>query len=398
MPKIKMTSMKLSAQLGLIAVSALVGVAQGILPSVVKTSIPVNYRGKIAVGDTIIAYGTGVNTGVDYIKAGDTKGRGIPGGERFSSTNFVTAGDKIVLLDPREFSFHVFDTKSGKVAKIPDLKDRGASQMVSSGSFVAMVTIDDRKNQNMFAVVDVSGAEPEVVIEQPPWAGVIRIDQVALDAAGGNLIISSGADIARVLFKSGDTEPIPFKLGDKGKVGSEPMAIYGNKVYYISAEGTERNLMELDFTNGSVRKLAVNPATTAVAAAGGTVAYFANRDQKDRNATEARLVVMKRGAAPAVVVPTDKFIDGSTKNNGLHGFGNKIAITSDGRRVFISGKDSIGRTERLQMYDGTTLRVFPDAASRPAFLPASDVVAGGSLVAFKTGENNNTTLAYIRLR
>ncbi|QYO66908.1 hypothetical protein [Leptolyngbya sp. 7M] len=332
MLKIKMTSTKFPALLGLIALSALAVAAQRVLPAVSKTSIPVNYRGKIAVGDTIIAYGTGMNTGVDYIKAGDTKGRGIPGGERFSSTNFVTAGDKIVLLDPSDLRYHIFDPKTGKVTPVPDLKNRGATQITASGTFVAMVTIDEQKNRNMFAVVDVSGPTPEVVIEQPPWQGVIRIEQVAIDAAGGNLIVSSGDEIARVLFRAGDTEPIPFKIADKGGAGQEPMAISGNNVYYLSRESGQRNLMELNFTNGSVRKLAVNPATTPVAAAGGTVAYFANRDANDRNATEARLVVMKRGAAPAVIVPTNKFIDGSTKNNGLHGFGNSIAITPDGRR------------------------------------------------------------------
>lgn len=366
--------------------------------SVVKSGIAVNYRGNVAVGDTIIVYGTGVNNGVDYIKAGDTKGRGIPGSERFSSMHFVASGDKIVLLAPNDFSYHVFDTKNGSMKAVPGLKNRGLSRMVASGTFVAMVTIDEAKNRNKFSVIDVSGSEPNVVVDQEPWSGAIRIDQVAIDSASGNLIVSTGDQIARVLFNTGDTEPIAFNIKEKGGANTEPMAINGDKVYYFSAESGQKNLMELNLLDGSVKKLSINPATTAVAANGGTVAYFANRDAKDRSATEARLVVIKLGGNPLVVVPTDKFIDGSTKNNGLHGFGNTIAITPDGRRVFISGKDAIGRTERLQMYDGTTLRVFADAASRPAFMPGTDVVAGSSLVAFKTGENNNTTLAYMRIR
>jgi len=166
----------------------------------------------------------------------------------------------------------------------------------------------------------------------------------------------------------------------------------------FSAESGVKNLMELNLATGDVKKLAVNPANLAVAARGGTVAYFANRDAKDRSGTEGRLVVMKKGGQPAVVVAADKFVDGATKNNGLHGFGNTIALTPDGKRVFISGKDSIGRTERLQMFDGAAIRLFPDASVKPSFLQASDVVVNASFAAFKVGADNNTTLAYIRLK
>lgn len=114
--------------------------------SVVTSGIPVHHRGKIAVGDTIIAYGTGINTGVDYIRSGDAQGRGIPGSERFSATNFAVVGDKILLIDSAQFTYHVFDTRSRKLTDIPRLKNRGNTQLRSSGNFVAAVTIDEAKN------------------------------------------------------------------------------------------------------------------------------------------------------------------------------------------------------------------------------------------------------------
>ena len=366
--------------------------------TVVKTGIPVHYRGNIAVGDSIIVYGTGINNGVDYIKAGDKKGRGIPNGERFSAMHFAVVKDKIFLLDQRNFSYHVFDTATGKMTDIPNLKNRGASPLIADGDYVLAITMNEAANRNQFTIFDLSGATPNVTLDQPVWQGAIRIQQVAFDASSGYLAVSTGDQIASVLFKSGDTEPVPHNLKDKGGVNIEPMAVNGDKAYYFSAESGVRNLMELNLSSGATRKLGVNPASTAVAARGGTLAYFANRDAKDRNGTEARLVVMKKGGQPAVVVPTDKFVDGSTKNNGLHGFGNRIAITPDGARVFISGKDSIGRTERLQMFDGKTIRLFPDTSVKPAFLQASDVAANASFAAFKVGTDAKTELAYIRLK
>lgn len=366
--------------------------------NVVKTGIPVHYRGKIAVGDSIIVYGTGVNKGVDYLKAGDKQGRGIPNGERFSAMNFAVVKDKIFLLDMDNFSYHVFDTASGKMTAVEGLKNRGASPLLSDGNYVLAITMNEAANKNQFTIIDLSGATPNVVLDQPLWQGAIRIQQVAFDAISGYLAVSTGDAIGSVLFKSGNTEPVSHNVKDKGGVNTEQMTVNGDKVYYFSAESGVRNLMELNLATGEVKKLSVNPASTAVASRGGTVAYFANRDAKDRSGTEARLVVMKKGGQPTIVVPTDKFVDGSTKNNGLHGFGNTIAITPDGNRIFISGKDSIGRTERLQMYDGKTIRLFPDATTKPAFLQASDVVANASFIGFKVGTDAKTELAYIRLK
>ncbi|HMO81850.1 MAG TPA: hypothetical protein PKD24_13755 [Pyrinomonadaceae bacterium] len=372
--------------------------AQGGALNVVKTGITVHHRGKIAVGDSIIAFGTGINTGVDYIRIGDKQGRGIPGGDQFSATNFVVAGEKIVLINTREFTFHVFDTKTGTMSEVPGLKNRGNSPLKVSGNYVAAVTMDETRNRNTFSVIDVGGAEPNVAVNQPPWSGAIRIDQVAIDAPSGNLVVSTGDQIARVLFKTGDTEPIVHQIREHGNAGTEAIAVSGDMAYYFSAESGQKNLMEINLVNGSVRKLGVNPATSAVAAAGGTVAYFANRDAKDRSSTHARLAVARKGGAPTIAVAADRFVDGRTRNNGLHGFGNTVAVTPDGRRVFVSGKDAVGRTDRLQVYEGTTMRLFPDPSVNPAFLQATDVAVSATLAAFKTGADANTTLGYIRLR
>lgn len=77
--------------------------------------------------------------------------------------------------------------------------------------------------------------------------------------------------------------------------------------------------------------------------------------------------MMGANAASVIAVPTDRFVDGRMRNNGLHGFGNTIAIT-------------------------------PDGTVNPAFRQATDVTANAFFVAFKTGTDANTTLGYIKLK
>lgn len=381
------------------AFSANVFAQRGAL-KVIKTMIPVHYKGGLAVGDSVIAYGTGINTGVDYIKAGDTKSRGIPGAERFRSTGFAVAGDKIVLIDNSEFSYHIFDAATGKMSDIPNLKNRGASLLRSSGNYVLAVVHNRQTNKEGVAIIDLSGTAP-VVNVYPLWKGAYNVNQAAFDASSGWLAITDGYEkVAAIMFKSGDAEPILHDVTDTNGISNELMAVGGDTLYYFDRKSGVHSVYELNLRTGAKKALAVNPAIFLAATGGGTTAYFARRDAKDMNGTEARLVVMRKGSAPAILVPTDKFVDGATKNNGLMGFGNRIAITPDGKYVFISGQDTIGRTEVLQYYDGTGVKLVSDSASatKPTALLGSDVVANGSFAAFKIGANNDTNLAYIKLK
>jgi len=367
---------------------------------VVKTMIPVHYKGGLAAGNTIIAYGTGINTGVDFIKAGDTKGRGILGGERFRATGFAVAGDKVVFIDNSEFTYHVFDGATGRVTDLPGLQNRGASALQASGNYVLAITHNRRTNKEGVAVIDLSGNEPSVM-EVPLPKGVVRVSQAAIDAASGYLAVTDGYEkVGGYLFTSGDAEPFAHDISDTSGIFNEPMAMANGNLYYFDHKSGIHSVYELNLRTGAKQKLGVNPATFLAAAGGGTVAYFVRRDAKDMNGTEARLVVIKKGGAPVILVTTDKFIDGSTKNNGLMGIGNKIAITPDGKYVFISGADSIGATEILQYYDGNGVKLVSDSISstKPKALGGSDVTASSSIAAFKIGSNNDTSLAYINLK
>ncbi len=372
---------------------------------IVKTGIAVNYRARIAVGDSIIAYGTGPVKGVDYIKAGDAKGRGIPGGENFSNNSFaVISGDRIVLTKPDDFSLHLFDTKTEKISEIPGVKLRAIGGSMRYGGAIQadgdyLIALTKAAQGDQITIIDFSGSAP-VVTNYKNWRTGNYLTQMAIDAESGFAAVQGSNEMAAFMFKSGDGEPLVHGFKDKGGAGTDQMKIDGEMLYYFDAKSGKKNLMQMNLRTGDTKQVGEFPATLSVGANGGTVAYFLDRDAKDKNGTEARLAVMKKGGAPVIVAPTDRFIDGSTRNNGIIGFGNMIAVTPDGKYVFIAGNESVGRTEILQYYDGTGVKLVNDgiSATKPKALPGSDIVANSSLVAFKIGTDNNTSLAYIKLK
>ena len=371
--------------------------AQGAM-RVVKTGIPVHYRGKVAVGDSIIVYGTGVNKGVDYIKSGDKKGRGIPGGDSFSAMQFAVVKDKIFLLELDTFGYHVFDTVSGKLSQIDGLKNRGLSPLLSDGNYVLAITVNESTNKNQLTVIDLSGNEPNIILNQPLWQGAIRIQQAAISAQSSYLAVSTGDEIGAIMFKTGDTEAVVHKVADDGGVSVEQMTVSGNKVFYFSAESGKRNLMELDLATGLVKKLALNPASTAVASNGGTIAYFAARDAKDRHGMRIALVVMMNGGQAKVVVAADNLLMEAQETTDYRDLVVRLRLRQTDVQYLLPERIQSEGLERLQLYDGKTLKLFPDTASRPPFLQASDVSVNASFAAFKIGTDAKTELGYIRFK
>lgn len=369
--------------------------------TVVKTGIKVQYKARLAVSNQLIAFGTGPVKGVDYIRPGDKAGRGIPGGEEFSSGFFAVCGEKIVLANPQDFTLSVFDAASGKTVNIPEstlrLRSLGGSMyyaggIMSDGNFVAVITDQNSGDKSAFAVVDVSGAEPKV--RGFPRFNNNYLKQVAVDSAGGRLVAATDNHVAVYDLKSAGGEPKVIEVGEHGGVGMSQMRLDGDWLLYHDNQSYASAVL-LNVKTGAAKKL--TRGQYGLALRGGTFCYFAARDAKDANSTEARAVVGKVGGEQNIYA-ADKPVDGATKNNGLHGFASSAAVTPDGKQIFMAGQDSIGRAERLNVHDGQTVRLVPDASASPAFLLASDVVASSTLVAFKTGANNDTTLAYIRLR
>ena len=134
---------------------------------------------------------------------------------------------------------------------------------------------------------------------------------------------------------------------------------------------------------------------------GGTFAYFLNRNALDQYASSAvSSDVVYRAAFGAV--PGTTLSEGGVAgaNPADHtppwaGYGDEVAITPTGSYIFISGNNDIDvNAEFLQVSTGGAFLHFADGTG---FLNATDVDASATLVGFKTGSGETTTLGYIVL-
>ena len=136
---------------------------------VVTTGASPRVDAAIVAGDGVIAYGTGANTGVSYLRIGEDIEHGIPGGVEFSSKVMAACGKKLVLVRKRQIV--VFDTETEQLHEIPleEIcleRSRGdrykACPLAADGMLV--VTINDPKtvlDRRIVKVLDLSGTTAE---------------------------------------------------------------------------------------------------------------------------------------------------------------------------------------------------------------------------------------------
>ncbi|NNE68644.1 MAG: hypothetical protein HKN33_18920 [Pyrinomonadaceae bacterium] len=371
---------------------------------IVKTSIPVGYKASIAASDEIIVFGTGFNTGIEYIRPGDKTSRKIPNGDTYSSKFFAVAGTKIIMARPSDFTIAVFDTATGNLKEIPEstlrLRSIGGSMHMggsiqSSGNYAVVITDTSGDDNSALKVIDISGDDPKVIRFEgsgPDNNSRLIFRQAAIDSKSG-LVAGGGGDYAIWLFdyKNPSKAPASIDLKPYKGLGRAQMRFDGGKILFHTNESYARAGI-IDAVTGKITEL--SRASYGLALRNGTYIYFASRDSKDSHSIVGRAAVGKAGGQPRFA--TGQRPVGRSKNNGLIGFGASAAVTPDGR-IFIGGMEDIGRTERFQTYRAGRYSLYPDRSTNPRFLMATDLVASSKLLAFKVGTNNKTTLGYAQL-
>jgi hypothetical protein len=368
--------------------------------TVTESDIPVRFDSSIKLGDDLIVFGTGNLTGVAYIvpSTAPTAATPIPG--EFRNVGFAVAGKKVLLFDD-QFQLTVYDTETETataietetvlLATLPTHEDQEIySPVVASGTLALTLNRKDEVTDgHVLKLIDLSGAEPVVTSLIDPPTGVA---QIAIDG-DEQIAVVQGVDHFFV-YDLSDPAAGPRDIDLSAGLGILGPFVYdAGRILYVVSD-VEENIRLLDVETGTVSAPTLNPGNRdlPLALRAGTLAYFLNRVPNDTYAT------IYRGAVATDAGAVEGGTAGADPDDSTHpwfGYGSDVAITPSGGRIFISGNEAVDTaTDYLQVSTGGAFQVF---AAGSGFLNATDVEASATLVAFKTGADEDTTLAYIVL-
>ncbi|MBK8913079.1 MAG: hypothetical protein IPM64_00515 [Phycisphaerales bacterium] len=370
-----------------------------------KTSISMHPDAALRVGSDVVAYGTGGLNGVDWIRpsANDTAGRGITNGSNFRS-NALAVGNQTIFLVDGNFQVTTFNTQTSGMLTIDQSQIRlknipsGASDaghIQAAGNYcVAICEESEVTDGVILKVIDMSGGTPVVIpLTQNPASVAEQVAQVAVTESGQIACATTDGKFYIYNVATPTAQPLLLEAGSPG-IGDVQMSFDGTHILYQDDNGTP-NTRIINASTGVITTLANNPSSLGVTLGAGSFGYFVNQSSADSNGSDFRSAIGTIAGLPTITQgETGKFIDGSTTNNGLFGFGQKMCVTPDGKVWFMSGSRSVGSGEYLQVSTGGAFDVVKGDGSDPFGCPATDVCASNNTLAFKTGSGTNTVVAY----
>lgn len=373
-----------------------VAVAPARAPELVVTDVAARVDAHLAAGKDIIAYGTGAVRGVAYLRCGEDREVTFEGGTDVSSKVFFVCGPRLVLVKNRQVLIH--DTRSSvtrevpledvHLAKVPSEFTKGRT--IDADGMLVAVLCDPTKtsDRRSVKVIDLSGDEPRIIALGLPDAEPSHLAAVAVDAAGGAVVVTS--DRQKALFSAPIAADATFRRLDLSAHDGIPRdcapVVRGGLAAVFDASGT-RKLRLVDLDSGEVRTVApLAKAERWFDFDGSTVALATS----ESNGGEYRVV---RGPADGGTAPPAG--SGDDVGSGKLGFGTRTTLAGDGL-LFVSGsgKGGVGSSEFLHVTAGDA---WTTVTRTGAPLHGVDVIAGEFLVAFKTGKARDARVGYVLL-
>ena len=376
----------------------------------VKTGIPLRFDQGLKAGDDLIVFGINVGKGIQYVEPskGPTAGTDFSGSADADATHFAVTGKNIVMVggDGTTFSVSVYNVATGTLTTFPetDLRaknlpveddERGPVHADGDYAVVANDPSDVDGGVNL-TLIDLKGATPTLV----PLANIDGVTEFSSFGLSSAFVHAASMKVVGELMNifyvwdinNPDTAPMTFDRSDKG-VGDAKWSFNGTYIFYQDGQSDESPTL-LDVTDGSSKTVTPNPMDGSLIIAGDNLAYLLSRDTFDGFSNSVRTAIGTVAGTATAQGPA-----GDTRGNDepAEGFVLEFSATPDGMYIFGSGDAGITlNVERLHVSrNGGTFAPIADGADD--FLQASDVDASSNTVGFKTGVNNDLTLAYIIL-
>lgn len=378
---------------------------------VVKTGISVRHDADIEAGDDLIAFGTDSMTGVSYIEpsGNPTSGTAVPDSELYDSSAFAVGGRTIFLAGSNTgslaYQVSVFDVDAAVITKtftaeeirlnsIPvGAEDPGNIQ--ADGDYCVVVcdpsSVTDEK---IIKVIDVSGDEPALVaMDVDPIDYANGVQQVAVDAETKTVVVA--ADGTFYVYDIDNPTAEPTAIASPNGIGDVQMKMHGGYVIAVDDQSYPQVIL-VDISGEQILTPTDGLAAFDVAIGEDLYSFYADYDSDDSSGGHQRTAVATLPQTAYTKVSLDNYIDGSTTNNGLVGFGATMTIPPSGGYVFLADW-------YLQYSTGDTSFVVPDDPEGVDSwgCPAWDVDSSDDVVAFKTSsnrsDNTTTTVGYVLL-
>ena len=366
--------------------------AQGFNP--IASEIEMHPDKRITAGDDIIVFGTGGFSGVDYMvpSAGDTNGRGIPGGKGFHASSFAVAGKKIALI--QNFEVTIFDTVTQSAVRIPSEQIRlttvpgplhAPGHMHSDGNYIICRSDRTTSDKRLIKIIDVEKDEPEIISfeESPPVIRADFIKHVMVDAENKTAVAAT--DEAFFIYRIDKPSADPVEIEVEGGIAELPPQLEGDFILFQDRDAFP-NTKVLQISTKKVTRLKHNPSAGVLKLTNGSMAYFVKTNSNDSVGNGIRIAIGTVNDLDNLrLAPERRFINGRTANHGAFGYGETVAISPDGDTWMLGGLSSVGAGEYLQISQGNDFQLVPDPRGKDRFgCYATDVTVCNKTVAFKT--------------
>ncbi len=378
--------------------------------NVVKTNTQSTTTRGPAVGDGVIAFNVDGNASLAWMNVGESPDLvSMPSAMAHSTTAFQFAGKKLVIRDRNSGSLVVFDTVTETINAMPSASinmggSGGEDLWEADGNLVATanstVTTADGAGKRI-KVVNISNINSYVITPfdfNPPTAP----SGITLDAATNRVVVRAGDTFYVYDITQPNDAPVEYTLNTlQGGTGNSDMQLEG---VFLAFFNNNEFFTLLNVTNGNFTQPNRNPARAngGLAIEQTRFAYLAKQTADDGSnvTTLNRALVGATSDVNSLIDPAGIFVNGDDANDGRIGFGSDVAISPNGRWVFVSGSSfvDVGVFERLYLSeDGGDFKMIADPADPLNALRAAGAACSDNVVAFLVPIDLDAVVSGVRI-